>query len=450
MEILQTIWNSLINENETILVLTGIPMMLIEMALTFLLFTTILNITYKNKNAIFFILSNSLLGIATSYLIPTPYNTIINLLFFPVLVYFILKTNLLKAVLSEVVVYILLFIIGTPLVSIYANIFNVTTIQLSCIPLYKMLYSITLYVILYFIYKLLNKHNLHIKIFDRFDTFSYNILIINFVIGIFAIALQGYIEFLYIDYLPNNLIFLSLLILLTYFFISLYSLFRTGKLEQTEKELEKEKLYNKTLSTLHDNIRGFKHDFDNIVQAIGGYLSSNNIDGLKTYYQDVLGDCQINNTLAVLNPELINNPAVYSLLVDKYYKAEKLGIKMNIEVMMDLSNLNIKIYELSRILGVLLDNALEAASKCDKKVVNITFRKDKNANKDLIIIQNTYNNKNIDINRIFEKGFSSKKDDKEHGLGLWEVRKYLSKNTDLDLFTTKTDELFSQQFEIYN
>ena len=110
-------------------------------------------------------------------------------------------------------------------------------------------------------------------------------------------------------------------------------------------------------------------------------------------------------------------------------------------------------YELTRILGILLDNAIEASFECENKLVNITFRKDKKANSNLIIIQNTYANKDINIDRIFEKGYTSKQDtedDKAHGLGLWEVRKYLKKNTNLDLYTTKNDTFFIQQFEIYN
>lgn len=181
------------------------------------------------------------------------------------------------------------------------------------------------------------------------------------------------------------------------------------------------------------------------------------MDGLKSYYKDLLEECQLNNNLAVLNPELINNPAIYSLLTDKYYKAEKHEIKLSLEIMADLSNLNIKTYELTRILGILLDNAIEAASQCDEKIVNVIFRNDKNRNKTLIIVQNSYINKGINIDRIFEKGYTSREDNAEdnksegnHGLGLWEVRKYLTKNSNLDLYTTKTKELFTQQFEIYN
>ncbi len=452
MEILQTIWTALTNENELVLFLTGIPMTFIEAFVDLLLFSTILNISYSKKQGIIYVILFSIIALLTPQFIPIPFYTFINILVLPLLVYFVLKANPLKSFLAEITSYIIIFCIGAPLVAIYTSVFGVNSDVISNIPIHKMLYSSILYLVLFLLYKILKKLNIHINFFDKFNTYSYNTMIVNIIVGIVAIALQAYIECFYIDYLPTFVVLTSIAVLILYFCINLYSLFRTSKLEETKQLLETEKMYNKNLNTLYDNIRGFKHDFNNIVQAIGGYLSTNNIDGLKVYYKDLLEECQINNNLAVLNPELINNPAIYSLLADKYNKAEEDNIKLNLEVMADLSNLNIKTYELTRILGILFDNALEAASKCDKKIVNISFRNDTSHNKILIIIQNTYKNKDINIDEIFEKGYSSKEniDEKHsHGLGLWEVRKYLKKNTNLDLYTTKNDEFFTQQFEIY-
>ena len=48
---------------------------------------------------------------------------------------------------------------------------------------------------------------------------------------------------------------------------------------------------------------------------------------------------------------------------------------------------------------------------------------------------------------IFNKGFTEKEN--HTGIGLWEVRKILSKNNNINLFTSKTDDLFKQQLEIY-
>lgn len=179
-------------------------------------------------------------------------------------------------------------------------------------------------------------------------------------------------------------------------------------MQQASEDIETLQLYNKTLSILHDNIRAFKHDFNNIVQAIGGYVSTNDMNGLKQYYYELQEDCQKANNLSALNPDTINNPAIYSILASKYHKADSLGIKVNLEIFIDLNKLNIKIYEFTRILGILLDNAIEATSECNEKIINVSIRKDFNSHRQLLIIENTYNNKDIDTEKIFEKGYSTK------------------------------------------
>ena len=65
----------------------------------------------------------------------------------------------------------------------------------------------------------------------------------------------------------------------------------------------------------------------------------------------------------------------------------------------------------------------------------------------LLIIENTYKEKDIDTYKIFEKGYSTKEGNT--GLGLWEIRQILKKNNNLNLYTTKSNEYFTQQFEIY-
>ena len=121
---------------------------------------------------------------------------------------------------------------------------------------------------------------------------------------------------------------------------------------------------------------------------------------------------------------------------------------MNINVFLDLNKLNMKIYEFTRILGILLDNAIEAAKDCDEKIINIEIRKETKKNRQILIIENTYSNKDVDTDKIFEKKYSTKLGNS--GLGLWEVRQILKKSTNLNLFTTKNDTFFKQQLEMYN
>ena len=253
--------------------------------------------------------------------------------------------------------------------------------------------------------------------------------------------------FYYVDKLPIAITFLSFISLISYYAISIYSLTRIFKLISTTRKLESEEEYNRTLRILHDNVRGFKHDFDNIVTTIGGFIRTNDMEGLKDYYVQLEDDCQRVNNLYILNPEVVNNDGIYNLLTKKYHEAESKDIKVNITFLLDLSTLKMKIYEFARILGILLDNAIEASSECEEKIINLTFRNDTKNSRQLIIVENTYNNPDIDTEKIFEKGVSEKEN--HTGLGLWEVRKLIKKNNNINLYTSKDNKFFTQQLEIY-
>ena len=119
---------------------------------------------------------------------------------------------------------------------------------------------------------------------------------------------------------------------------------------------------------------------------------------------------------------------------------------MNMTFLLDLNTLKTEIYNFAKILGILLDNAIEASSECEEKIINITMREDTHSNKQLLIIENTYRNKDVDTEAIFYKGFTEKEN--HTGLGLWEIKQILNKNKNLNLKTTKNDKYFIQQLEI--
>ena len=60
----------------------------------------------------------------------------------------------------------------------------------------------------------------------------------------------------------------------------------------------------------------------------------------------------------------------------------------------------------NRAVGILLDNAFEAASQCSKPYVNVGITKD--GNMILIIVVNSTEEKDINLKNIFEPGFSTK------------------------------------------
>lgn len=450
MKITQLLVSLFMGENLIFSTIFAVIFSFLEIYLYYLILSVFLDTKISRNKQLAFTITLALSSILTSSVIPSQYYPVVNVFLSILLSHFIFKFSVLKVSSATFCFYALTFFINIIWVTLYTLLFNCSAEKLNNVLIYRILFSISTYASYYIFYRLFKKYNINISLFYKLR--NHKIVFLNLIVGLITITTQFIVTFLYFDYIPLALTVFSSIILLSYFLISVFSLYRTNKLEITTQLLEEEKLYNKTLSTLHDNIRGFKHDFNNIVQAIGGYISSDNMPALKLYYNDLLTDCQINNNLSGLDPEAINNPALYSLLSDKYYKASKVDVKIELTNLIDLSCLKIRDYELTRILGILLDNAIEASLKSNDKKVNIIFMKDKNVDRNLIIIENTYENKKINLDKIFEKGYTSKSDtDKgSHGLGLWEVKNFIKKRKNLNLQTNIKDTYFIQRFEIFN
>lgn len=447
LDTFNAVWTALTTTNEELLKVLSIPCNFIEITVTMLLFTTLLKIETTRKQRIIYVIFLSLLGILTTYFIPAPFNIFINIVSLPIAVFFIFKTSILKSVLSEIIPMIICYIFETIFLKIYFVIFGISQEQASFVPICKLSFIFFNYLTWFILYIIFKNNNINITILDNMNKRTKILLIINSIFMLCSFILQSFLVSYYIDNLPIYITLISIVVLLGYYFISFYSIIKTTSLQQTKQALEQTQQYNKTLCILHDNIRCFKHDYNNVITTIGGYVQSEDIEGLKKYYSQLLADCSRSNNLSTLSPEVINEPAIYSLLTNKYHKANEFGININIEAFLDFHKLNMKIYEFTKILGILLDNAIEAAQECEKKVINVTIRKDFKVNRQLLVIENTYKNKSIDTEKIYEKGFSSKPNNT--GLGLWETRQILKRNNNLNLFTTKNSEFFKQQLEIY-
>lgn len=447
MEIFNNIWNTLCIPNEGLLDILTIPLFFVETTISMYLFLVIVNISSTKKQKIIYLISMSIVSILTSQIIPNPFNIFINYLITIILAHYIFKTPLLKISVSVFLTILIINLIGILISNPFVTIFNITTNDLTNIPIYKLLFMSIVYILSTLVIIIIKQKKLNIVFIDNIDKKDKSIIILNVVLGIIAIIVQAITLFYYLDKIPLIMTFLNFITLLFYFLISIYSLTRIFKLILTTQKLESAEAYNNSLRILHEEIRCFKHDYDNTVTTIGGFIRTNDMEGLKKYYLQLEDDCQRVNNLYVLNPELINNDGIYNLLAKKYNDADSKNIKVNMSFLLDLSELHMKIYDFAKILGILLDNAIEASSECEEKVINILFRNDFKNSRQIISIENTYKDKSINIDKIFDKGVSSKEN--HTGLGLWEIRKIIKKYNNINLFTNKDDKFFKQQIEIY-
>lgn len=447
MDLINNIWMVLSTPNEFNTILFTLPLAFVEVFLFLKIFLVVLELVPSNKKQFLFIVLATITGIISKVIIHGAYNIFFNYFLLFVLAKIIFNISAFKALIGTLISFILSGIVSVLVLNPFLTFLNISSETLAITPIYAIAYSLLIYTFLILIICILKYTNFKITLFNDINSKNKKIIILNFVFATIALSIQTFILVYYIDNIPIFITFLGFLSLISYLGISIYSLTKTIKLSETTKKLQTAEEYNKTLKILHDNVRGFKHDFDNIVTTIGGYVKTNDMTGLQKYYLQLEDDCQKVSNLYILNPEIINNPGIYNLLSTKYREAESKNIKVNMSLLLDLNDLKMKIYEFARILGILLDNAIEASDECNEKIINIVFRNDEKRHRQLISIENTYKDKNVDTIKIFGKGISGKEN--HTGLGLWEVNKILKKNNNVSIFTSKNNKYFSQQLEIY-
>lgn len=448
MNTLQTIWSALTVQNEMLFKLLSIPLTYLDVYIGMLFFSTVLNIEITKKRKIAYVLIYGTVCNILAFLVPVPYNVYANIISWPFFIFFIFKASILKSLLSVVITMVTTSIFDF-IFSKILLVFGIPTDLFLSIPLYRLGVALSIYLIMYLLTKLIRTLKLNVEVFDNMSTKTKILLIVNALLILLVLAMQFYLITFYSNTLPAFISVINTVFLIAYFAVSIYSIINSSKLAVTTRDLENAQCTVQTTKILHDQVRAFKHDFDNIVNIIGGYVVSEDMEGLKRYYNQLLEECHKTNNLYALSPDVINHPAIYHMLATKYYEANQKKVQINLDVFLDLNEIEkrMKIYDFTRILGILLDNAIEAATECDDKIINVTFRKNLSNDMILVIIQNTYKNKDVNTEEIYQKGISSKEN--HSGLGLWKVRQILMHNNNLNLFTTKNDEFFTQQFEIY-
>ena len=397
--------------------------------------------TSKKQNIIYLIL----ISFAQIFLIFFTKNFFIGCIFNFILIYLIFKMNIFKTFITTIISTSLFMFSYIFVLIPFVKIFNISYLVIEQIPIYNISFLLIFYTIIALFLLVINYTKFNIETLDYLHK-KYKLLFA--LLSTISILLYIFLNNYNIYNIESDNIFVYYIFTILYFLTNSLIYILVIKYSSLKLNLGVVNNYNNNLKDINDTIRAFKHDFANIIASIGGFIATNDMSGLKKYYSNFETDYNELNNLYTLNPEIINNNGLYNLLNQKYNLAISNSIKFNLSYFVDINSFNINIYELTRILGILLDNAIDAAKSSQEKIINVTFKSEPKKHRNIIVVQNSYLDKDLDIDKIFKKGITSK--DNHTGLGLWEVKKILSKNPNLDLYTNKNDILFTQQLEIYD
>lgn len=191
-------------------------------------------------------------------------------------------------------------------------------------------------------------------------------------------------------------------------------------------------------------LRVQRHDFLNHLQVVYGLMEMDEFSEAKSYIERVYDDIQeVSRVLRTANA------AVNALLAAKSASAAKRGILMKMEISSRLDALPMPSWELCRILGNLLDNAMDALSdeerrgagitpdpsgevsgnteKKSSRIIQLDIREDIRTYL-LRVSDNGHGIPEQDLERIFRPGYStrSKRDGHGEGMGLAIVSELLA------------------------
>ncbi len=214
-----------------------------------------------------------------------------------------------------------------------------------------------------------------------------------------------------------------------------------------EKKRNKKLLdYQQTLGNLYDSTRMFRHNYKNTIIALNGYYKESDykrigevIEELNKEYNEIYS-AQYSESVAK-----IDDSGLKWLIISKISYAQSKGINFSVMVSDNFDRGKLTQSELYIIIGVLLDNAIEAAEHaCNKRVKVVLY----NDNKDTIFsVSNTYETE-PEISKIFNKDYSTKKS--HGGIGLYNVKRILDKYDNIYIDTRLEESLFVMDINIIN
>lgn len=247
--------------------------------------------------------------------------------------------------------------------------------------------------------------------------------------------------------LNGLLFFVYFTLLMSIMYILVMIITKELKIKNRQSQFESLQEYTIKLEALYMDMRTFRHDYINILSSMGGYIESNDIDGLSVFFNNnimPLSKGIESNNFRIGLLKNIKLPEVKGIMSSKIISAQELGIDVFIDIMEPIEKINMDIIDLCRSLGILIDNAIEAALNCRQPSLKIAFINKNNSV--LISIINSYSEDLPPIYKIFQKGFSTKGENR--GLGLSNLKKIIENHNNVILDTFIEDDEFIQNIEI--
>ena len=188
-----------------------------------------------------------------------------------------------------------------------------------------------------------------------------------------------------------------------------------------EKQLDYQKNYYEKVINNYGEARKALHDMNNHMSVIKYFLENKDYKNMDDYIKS-LSERIVTNK----NNNICSNKVINAICLDKCDRCKKEGINIRFDIIIN-KKLKIDDLDLCIVLGNLIDNAIEACEKINDKEVQKVIKVSARIYLNQIYIK-VINSKNNKVEKRNNKFLTSKKDKKNHGIGLENVKEAVHKN----------------------
>lgn len=338
------------------------------------------------------------------------------------------KQKFIKTLLGLLMIFVLIFIsellFGIIFVLILKIDFSVENVNY----LYYTLSNMSIFIICYFISKIRLVKNLFNNVLKWYNKNEYTSLV--FFVFLFSIIMTFTLYNNFIIFLPRTLLFVANLFSIAVFIFVIEFFKEKAAKNKLVHEYDNLLEYTKAYERLLDEKSKKQHEYKNQLAVIKLMANTKKINDYinQLLEEDLEEDLEIINKL-----KYIPKGGLKGLI---YYKVETMK-KKNLNIFIDVSStlINSKLWNrcdknlesVSKVLGVYLDNAIEASENSSEKYIMFeVFLENKNI---VFKISNTFSNK-LDMNKVDKEGYTTKGSGKGYGLAL--AKDIINKNEYLE------------------
>lgn len=225
---------------------------------------------------------------------------------------------------------------------------------------------------------------------------------------------------------------------------------KQNQLKFKEEEQRNLLYYTDAIETQYTNMRKFKHDYQNILLSLNEFIEEKDLEGLTHYFNEKIksvSEKMIKQNFALENLSRIKVKEIKSILAMKLMMAQEKGIVVQLEIKEEIHHIPMNTVNLVRMLGILLDNAIEALIDLDEKkdcplIIGI-WSDEENLT---ILIQNTCCEQIPKLHELRQTGFSTKGENR--GLGLSNLFEMAAEESNVWLDTSIEKNQFIQKIII--